>query len=204
MCKFCFSANPLFTRLLTPILIALILTACGGNEAYIDRGYAPVADAGEDQNITSGTAVTLDGSKSKDDDGDVLSYRWIILEKPKSSNASIKDANTMMPSFTPDVDGIYIIQLTVNDGAVDSKTDQTKIVVGNIVINPPTANAGVDKNSIVGDLVQLDGSGSKNANNKALSFSWKIKAKPEKSTASLSNVGIFNPTITPDKAGEYR
>ncbi len=41
-----------------------------------DNNTAPIADAGSDQHVMSGTTITLDGSNSYDMDGDQLSYRW--------------------------------------------------------------------------------------------------------------------------------
>ncbi len=110
MHSFSFSAKPQINHFFLPLFFALIfLTACGGESAYIDRGHVPIANAGKDQKVASGTLVTLDGSKSTDDDGDTLAYYWILLEKPINSNVSINNDNTMMPSFVPDVDGTYVL-----------------------------------------------------------------------------------------------
>ena len=81
---------------------------------------APVADAGAAQSVVTATVVTLDGSKSKDANGDALSYTWTLAEKPAGSAASLANANSRSPTFTADLAGNYVAQLIVNDGKVDS------------------------------------------------------------------------------------
>ncbi|MCL6613769.1 MAG: PKD domain-containing protein [Firmicutes bacterium] len=76
----------------------------------------PVANAGADQNVTVGQLVTLDGSGSTDPDDDPLTYLWEMLSRPADSQATLTGATTVNPSFTPDKDGAYIVQLTVSDG----------------------------------------------------------------------------------------
>ncbi|MEJ2139679.1 MAG: DUF4382 domain-containing protein [Gammaproteobacteria bacterium] len=79
----------------------------------------PVADAGSNQAVDTGTGVMLDGTGSSDPDGDPLSYSW-TLETPAGSAAVLSAADTAMPSLLTDVDGDYVATLVVNDGALDS------------------------------------------------------------------------------------
>lgn len=90
---------------------------------------APVADAGPNQAVFTGVAVTLGGSASSDADGDMLNYHWTITTKPSGSNATLTLANTVSPVLSTDVDGDYVIGLVVNDGAIDSASDQVTISV---------------------------------------------------------------------------
>ncbi|MCP4535577.1 MAG: hypothetical protein GY832_00350 [Chloroflexi bacterium] len=59
----------------------------------ITLNIAPVADAGDDQSVTTGATVTLDGSGSYDPNGDVsLMYSWAQMGGPEvtfTSNLSI-------------------------------------------------------------------------------------------------------------------
>ncbi|MBI3610222.1 MAG: hypothetical protein HY204_05920 [Nitrospirae bacterium] len=96
---------------------------------------APIANAGPDRIGYAGQSVTLDGTGSSDPEGDPLTYTWAFVSVPQGSavtNASLIGANTATPSFVPDVRGSYILSLVVNDGLLDSQTDQVAVYV-----NPP-------------------------------------------------------------------
>lgn len=89
---------------------------------------APIANAGVDKNITIGTSILLDGSKSSDIDGDTLTYDWTILSQPIGSNIVLSDTSIVNPAFTPVTPGEYSFSLVVNDGKIDSNnTDNVKI-----------------------------------------------------------------------------
>lgn len=93
------------------------------------RNSRPVANAGADRTALTGQAVVLDGSGSSDADGDVLSYQWSLIAQPENSTASLTGAETVNPSFVPDQAGIYVAQLIVNDGAVESGPDTAKVTI---------------------------------------------------------------------------
>ena len=83
----------------------------------------PDADAGLPMVVQLGAAATLNGTASHDPDNgpQPLTYQWTLVSKPAASgltNASIQDATTATPSFTPDVAGIYVLRLDVSDGAL--------------------------------------------------------------------------------------
>src|SRR5205823_2955371 len=67
----------------------------------------------------------------------------------------------------------------------------------------PVANAGPDQTVNVGAVVQLDGSGSFDADGDALTFKWSFTSRPLGSTAVLSNPNITNPTFVADVPGNY-
>src|SRR5690606_10864927 len=87
---------------------------------------APAAEAGTDQSALVGDEVVLDGSGSTDPDGDTLTYTWTLIV-PDGSTATLADATTAAPSFTPDLAGEYAATLVVNDGTVDSALDTVTI-----------------------------------------------------------------------------
>jgi len=135
----------------------------------------PVADAGPDQSVTElGTLVTLDGSQSYDDDGDTVTYAWTLTSKPSGSGAVLSDPFNATLSFTADVQGEYVIELVVNDGLATSDPDFVIVSFNNL---KPVADAGGNQAVTVGDVVQLNGSGT-DANLDPLSYSWNFVSTP--------------------------
>ena len=88
---------------------------------------APVADAGDDQNLVRGNRVTLDGSASYDVDGDEITYSWSMISSPAGSNPVISDSTVVDPSFTASKSGDYVLELTVDDGIATSVADSVTI-----------------------------------------------------------------------------
>lgn len=69
--------------------------------------------------------------------------------------------------------------------------------------HPPVADAGPDQIVLVGETVQLDGSGSYDPDGDLLRYKWSFVARPEGSEASLSDANAVNPTFVADKLGRY-
>lgn len=99
-----------------------------------------------------------------------------------------------------DVAGSYTAQLIVNDGQADSAPDEVVITTEN---SQPVANAGPDQTALVGNTVTLDGNGSSDADNDALTFQWSLIAKPEGSAAVLANPDQAQSSFVPDLPGDY-
>jgi len=57
-----------------------------------------------------------------------ITYNWSIVSKPATSNISLSNVSIAKPTFTPDVDGTYVLQLIVNDGLIDSAANTTIII----------------------------------------------------------------------------
>jgi hypothetical protein len=55
--------------------------------------------------------------------GDESSYAWSIEDKPSGSAASLTGATTTNPTFTPDVEGTYLVKLVVDAGLPTEATD---------------------------------------------------------------------------------
>lgn len=162
----------------------------------------PVADAGSDVNATLGDTVALDGSGSSDVDGDNLSYRWSLTVRPPSSNAVLSDDTSVSPSFEADAIGQFVGQLIVNDGQDDSAPDTVIVNVeqGNTA---PVADAGADQSVFVGDLVQLNGGNSSDADGDGLNYQWALTVRPAASSATLDDPTLVNPSFTADAPGQY-
>ena len=67
----------------------------------------------------------------------------------------------------------------------------------------PTANPGASQNVLVGAVVSMDGSASKDPDGGTLTFKWTLIGKPAGSAATLTNSSYPNPKFTADLAGNY-
>ncbi len=77
------------------------------------------ADAGPDQTVRVGVLVSLNGQGTNINPVQSLTITWTFVTRPGGSQAVFKDANTLNPSFTPDVAGQYVISLVINDSVPD-------------------------------------------------------------------------------------
>ncbi len=133
----------------------------------------PTADAGPDQTVIEGAAVTLDGSGSvQTNGGTIVSYAWVQTGGPAVLNLAGTD--TTSPTFdAPSVamDEVVTFELTVTDDNGDADTDTVAITV--LDDTPPVADAGPDQSVDEGtDPVTLDGSGSSDAVGSIATYSW--------------------------------
>lgn len=160
----------------------------------------PVADAGSDRSGPVLYPVSLDASHSTDADGDPLSYLWSLVQKPAGSNAVLTGETGINPSLTPDKPGDYIAQLTVNDGQQDSDPDAVTVSTVN---SKPVADAGADKDSIVGKSILLDAAGSSDVDGDPLTYRWSLLTKPSGSNSILSSDDQRQCTFVPDQTGDY-
>ena len=157
----------------------------------------PTAVAGDNQTLTEGDAVSLDGSASSDTDGSISSYSWQQLS---GTTATLTGANTTTASFTaPEVASnttdelVFQLTVTDNDGLTDTATVSVFVqdaLVSNIA---PTANAGVDQIVNENTLVTLDASASSDDGSIA-SYAWVQTAGI--STVTLSDSSSAMPDFT--------
>lgn len=150
----------------TDIRDTITVIASSGNSA-------PVADAGSDQVVDAGSTVQLNAAGSSDADADLLSYLWSFVSLPQSSAAMLSGSTTVNPTFVADVEGSYVVQLTVSDGVEsDSDTLVVEVPGGSLGQTRPLADAGVDQVVTAGATVNLDGSGSSDPNGDSLTYNW--------------------------------
>ncbi len=165
--------------------------------AYDDSGVnnAPVAALGANQTITTGVEFTADASGSSDIDNDALTYS-ATLQAPQGSSATLQDANTENPRFTPDIEGEYVLTLVVNDGQENSApTTQTL-----------TATQSVDAITMASDfLADLGTTVSLQCglSSEVTANSWAITSAPNGSTAVIPNPNVNPASFTPDVTGLY-
>ncbi|MGB9715959.1 MAG: PKD domain-containing protein [Thermodesulfovibrionales bacterium] len=170
----------------------------------------PVANAGKDMNVITGTTVTLNGSESYDPEGLLITFLWRFVEVPVNSSvtdASLSDKTSAMPVFIPDKSGIYRLELIVSDGLLESSPDEVIITASTHNV-APNANAGHDQNVVTGTTVNLDGSGSIDPDNgpEPLSYLWSFSSVPSGSSLTdsyIANRDEVSASFIPDIDGSY-
>ncbi|NMB74434.1 MAG: S8 family serine peptidase [Myxococcales bacterium] len=102
----------------------------------------PVALAGGNQTVPTGTHVTLDGSHSFDPNGDPISHEWQFY-RPANSSAVLSSTTAPAPTFDADVCGEYQGILTVTDSTgLISNPDRARVVaVNQTALNPVVESA---------------------------------------------------------------
>ena len=104
----------------------------------------PIADAGADQAITVPTTITLDGSGSRDADNDPLTYYWSIINALNGNSSVFPNPGAVNPKLDIKLDGIYILQLIVNDGTIDSDADS-------VMVNAEQSTQDADGDGVLDD-----------------------------------------------------
>lgn len=163
----------------------------------------PTADAGLPQSVAASTPVLLDGSASRDADGDLLGFGWSLTTLPPGSKAAISGAKLVSPGFVPDVPGTYIAQLIVSDGKLDSVPATVLIDVSTANRKPLAVAEAVPNKSPVGSAVLLKGTGSSDPDGDPLTWTWSIVMRPGGSIASIANPIAAQASLLPDVAGIY-
>lgn len=171
----------------------LVVTAAPENRA-------PVANGGPDQSATIGIPVILNGNGSYDPDANPLTYAWSLLEKPLGSSVFLTSTTYPTTSLTPDLYGQYIVQLVVNDGAVESVSDTVWVTANNL---RPVADAGSDQTLVKGSMAVLHGSASSDPNKDPLTYHWSFYSKPAGSSAELSDADTRWPWFPAEEAGVH-
>ena len=158
----------------------------------IDLNHPPIANAGAPQRGMPGMRLMLDGSGSRDPEGEPLSYAWAQTSGPA---VTLMDPNVARPEFLTPPSGLLSLsaaggpglgvrsqhrsavlgfRLTVTDSrGAQSNADMTMVVVEERTAtggDPPVADAGDDQIVPEGAAVTLDGSGSRGAG--TLAYAW--------------------------------
>lgn len=93
----------------------------------------PVADAGPNISATAGEAVALSGLASMDPDGDSLTFMWRQTEGPSLGLGTVFGSAV---TFTPDMAGVYQLELTVTDDRGGADSDTVMVVVNGHANHP--------------------------------------------------------------------
>jgi hypothetical protein len=152
--------------------------------------------------VRPGTTVNLDGSGSYDDNTEtnLLQYAWSVLSVPDGSGVTtLMGANTMAPSFVPDLPGDYVVELLVSDQDGLSSLPSQVTIGENL---PPTASAGPDQLVLVNQSVALDGS-AVDPDGDSITYAWHFTSQPIGSAAQPIEPTVTNTTFVPDLPGVY-
>jgi len=154
------------------------------------RSESPIADAGPDQTVSSGSTVTLDGSKSKDADSLVLTYLWEQVDGTKVTFAPTLIKTTFTaPTVTQDE--VLEFSLTVKDGVNDGSDLMRVLIMPKGKAVPASATSTPSPSSLVqnsppaititapttvssGTTVNLDGSTTRDPEGQRMRYFWRV------------------------------
>ncbi|MFP5488528.1 MAG: PKD domain-containing protein, partial [Acidimicrobiia bacterium] len=157
----------------------------------------PVAEIDtESDTIGIGQEVVLDGTGSRDADGDPLTFTWTQLSGPF---VSLENRDASRATLVASALGTVVVQLVVNDGRIDSLPVRHTLLVsdGN---QKPVAVAKGPEIASVGFPVELDGTESSDPEGAELTYAWTLDSGP---AAVLTGAETAKPTFTPDEKGTY-
>jgi hypothetical protein len=182
----------------------------GANVNYTAQIFPPVAVPGKPQNAETGTFVFLNGKDSYDPNSLPITFAWTFASLPTGSAltaASLLNATTPKPFFTPDVNGVYTLQLIVNNGTLSSTPESVQITAATGSL-PPNANAGYNQNALAGQTVTLNGSSSFDPNSPPLplTYVWTVQSVPAGSAltnAQILDAAAVGAQFVPDVAGAF-
>jgi hypothetical protein len=127
------SENPYFTADVAGKYVVQLIV----NDSVVDSAPStveistdnsrPVAGPSPHRIVATGSTVQLSGADSSDADGNELTYRWSILYLPSGSQAVLSSSTTLDPTFVAGTAGLYVVQLIVNGGKLNSSPVTTWI-----------------------------------------------------------------------------
>jgi hypothetical protein len=88
----------------------------------------PIADAGPDITIHVGDTIDLNGSASRDDEGGIITWRWVSISHPNVPG--LLNSHDRVAYFSPEGPGTYRFTLRVQDEAGQwSEPDELTVTV---------------------------------------------------------------------------
>lgn len=123
--------------------------------------------------------VTLDGSASFDQDGNIRSYQWQYISGPAGFIAGSDSGPTW--SLSNLSEGLYVVRLTVkdNDGGVATATDSLRVSATPIANRGPVAIIKAESEIMLPDnSIRLDGTSSYDPDGHIKYYSWRYVSGP--------------------------
>jgi len=173
----------------------------------VTDGAVPVADAGPELAGAVGDLMTVDGTRSYDPYGRELTFQWSFASTPSTTTiTALDDPTAAVSTFTPDVGGVFVTALVVNNGVSTSSPDTAIVRVTSDVPTAPTAVVGDPIDAEDCTAVAISGAGSFDPNDEPLTYKWALVSAPAQSTASdasFADTTAAETTFYPDIAGDY-
>lgn len=159
-----------------------------------------------------GASVSLSGGTSTDADGDILTFRWTLTERPAASNLVLTSATNSIIDVTPDALGRYTVTLRVTDArgafadrnvtlVVDNTAPTPSVLVSAVFQATPTTRP--TQNVSVGSVLILDASNSTDPEGQPIATTFSLLDRPASSTATLTVQGATARTVA-DVPGVFR
>jgi hypothetical protein len=189
------------------------------NPEDLPPNIPPVAIAGEDRIISSSkNFIFVDGSSSYDEDGEIVSYEWSVIDSSGYVGAFRGDDQYPINHAYLYEQGDYTLRLTVTDDKGAVAIDDVVITFNpysNTTDNPPYAEAGKHyktpfKYYEIGDSLLLKGSGSADTNGSIVSYQWQQLSGPKVDIANPASSSTsfvpqpFDGSATSANPIEYR
>lgn len=182
------------------VLITAIFHSCKKDDP--EPMVTVSANAGTDQEVEIGNLVTLDGSGSSSSDASALTFSWTLSSKPPASTASINGGSNVSATLTPDIAGVYIIDLSVTSGTA-SDTDQvniTAIGTNSVPLITITEDSIKGKKNNAIDIMVT----SSDPDGDALAYSWEIlETTPANGSGTFTTGDDTGVEFTPSDPGLF-
>ncbi len=161
----------------------------------------PVAIAENDEEVEINNVVTLNGSESYDEDGQIIAWLWQITD-PNGDAVELETSSDAVIEFTPQTVGEYQIMLLVTDNDHATSSDEKTLTVSapNLA---PVAEAGENQSVVLVNVVTLNGSEYYDPEGEQLAYLWSL-ASPVGSNVELAQSTNVSTNFTPDVAGTYQ
>jgi hypothetical protein len=186
-----------------------------GDELADTDSEATPDDAGSDEIVTGQdlgivTSSLPDGaldsaySHAIEAQGGTAPYTWSVTSGSLPDGLSL-NTETGLVHGSPATADTFALTIKVADSASRIATKELSITIqpNNDDNHKPIASAGDSQEVDVGDVVQLDGSGSSDDDGDPLTYQWSFTSRPTESSAAFSDDTLVNPTFEMDVAGTY-
>lgn len=190
------------------------VTTADVNINVANVNHLPTASGGGNQQVSEGDIVTLHGNGDDKDTEEVadLVFQWTQTSGPDVGPIpSGKDVTFTAPNVSGGDPNAFVelgFHLTVSDSCNGSATDDVTVHVANIPHAPMAVAQGPATANEGGDNVTLDGSGSSDPDNDALTYNWIQCAGPAVALGYApgdpSHVMFTTPWVTADTLLKFK